>query len=337
MFRGNNSNSAVPSFVDNRFQCPAGMSNQPKLCGNVPVEFHADIVNYIGKSHGPPFLMQSRRGDDSEAIPSQQKIQFSLNSNNNNNNNRSFHDEPDGKTSILNPNPVSTGLRLAYDDDERNSSITSASGSHTAVSSVFYALRNDIKREMDQQNKDLDHFIRIQEEFMAKGVRDIRHRHMSSFLTALEKGIAKKMQEKNLEIENLTRKNEELVESMKQVTSEAQNWCYMAKYNESVINVLKTNLQQAMQSSNTRKEGVGESDADDAASCFDPNNHLGRSGPSISVRKDIMKCKSCKGKVVSFLLMPCRHLCLCVECERFVGICPVCQMVPTDCIEVYLS
>ncbi|GFP88026.1 probable boi-related E3 ubiquitin-protein ligase 3 [Phtheirospermum japonicum] len=327
MFRGNNSNNAVPSFLDNPFQYPADMSNQPKLCGNVPVEFHADTVNYLGKNHGPPFVLQNRCGGDAEAIPSQHKIQFSLN-------NRTFHDEPDRKAGILNLNPVSTGLRLSYDDDERNSSITSASGSFTAASSVFSALGNDIKREIDQQNKELDHFIRIQEENMAKGVRDIRQRHMSSFLSALEKGVAKKMHEKDLELDNVTRKNKELVETMKQVTSEAQNWCYMAKYNESVVNVLKTNLQQAMQCSNTaRNEGVGESDAaDDAASC------IGGSGPLIAAKKDnIMICRSCRSKEVSVLLMPCRHLCLCKECERFVGVCPVCQVATTASFEVYLS
>ncbi|KAL3631003.1 hypothetical protein CASFOL_023987 [Castilleja foliolosa] len=328
MFRGNNSNNAIPSFLDNHFQYPADMSNQPKLCGNVPIEFRADTVNYLGKNNGPPFVLQNRFVGDAEAIPSQHKIQFSLN-------NRTFQDEPDRKAGNLNLNPVSTGLRLSYDDDERNSSITSASGSFTAASSVFSALGNDIKREIDQQNKELDLFIRIQEENMAKGVRDIRQRHTSSFLSTLEKGVAKKIQEKDLELDNVTRKNKELVETMKQVTSEAQNWCYMAKYNESVVNVLKTNLQQAMmQCSNTaRNEGVGESDAaDDAASC------VAGSGPLISAKKDSnMICRLCRLKEVSVLLMPCRHLCLCKECEHFVGVCPVCQVATTASFQVYLS
>lgn len=63
---------------------------------------------------------------------------------------------------MLNLNPVSTGLRLSYDDEERNSSITSASGSLTAASSVFPSLGNDIKRELDQQKEELDRFIRTQ-------------------------------------------------------------------------------------------------------------------------------------------------------------------------------
>ncbi|KAI3467544.1 hypothetical protein Pfo_024207 [Paulownia fortunei] len=332
MFRGNNSNSAAPSFLDNHFQYPADVSNQQQLCGNLPVEFHADPVNYLGKNLGTPFLLPNKCGRDSEAIPRQQKLQFSIN-------NRTFHDELDRKASILNLNPVSTGLRLSYDDDERNSSISSASGNLTAASSVFSSLSNDIKRELDQQKEELDHFIITQEENMVKGVRDIRQRHMASFLAALEKGVARKLHEKDLELGTITRKNKELVESMKQVTAEAQNWCYMAKYNESIVNVLKTNLQQAMQGSNGRKEGLGESDIDAAASCIDPNNYLsvvGGSGRSTSLKKD-MTCKSCKAKEVSILLMPCRHLCLCKECEGFVSVCPICQMITTASFEVYLS
>ncbi|KAL2253612.1 UNVERIFIED_CONTAM: hypothetical protein Sindi_0155900, partial [Sesamum indicum] len=256
-----------------------------------PAEFHVNPVNYIGNNHGTPFLLPNKCVGDDEAITRQQKLQISLN-------NRTFPDEADRKVSILNQNPVSTGLRLSYDEDERNSSITSASGSLKDASSVFSSLSNDTRRELDQQKQELDQFIKSQEETMMKGVRDIRQRHMASLLTALEKGVVRKLHEKDLELQTVTRKNKELVESVKQVTNEAQNWCYMAKCNESVINILKTNLQQAMQNSNRGKEGLGESNVDDAASCIDPNNYLGvagGSGRSASVKKDMM-CKSCKEK-----------------------------------------
>lgn len=116
----------------------------------VPVEFHLDPVNYLGNNHGTPFLLPNKCGRDAEAIPREQKLQFSLN-------NKTFHDEPERKASMLNTNPVSTGLRLSYDDDEQSSSITSATGSLTAASSVF-----DMKRELDQQKEELDRFIRTQ-------------------------------------------------------------------------------------------------------------------------------------------------------------------------------
>ncbi|GER32232.1 SBP (S-ribonuclease binding protein) family protein [Striga asiatica] len=294
MFRRNNSSTAVPSFLDNQFQYNVDISNQLKLCGNVEFNsleggigfFHKFRVYYPDNIMSvylicySPFVV---------AVPIE------------------FHDETDRKASILNMNLVSTGLRLCYDDDERNSSITCASGSLMgSASSLFSALSNDMKREIDEQNKALDHLIRIQEEKMRKGVRDIRDKHMASFLAAVENEVAKKMQEKEVELERVAGKNKELMERVKHATWEAQKWCYMAKYNESVINVLRANL---------HKEGIGESDADSYT------------------ERDLVRvrCRSCGRNEASVLLMPCRHLCLCRECEA--GVCPVCRAVTTASFE----
>lgn len=174
-----------------------------------------------------------------------------------------------------------------------------------------------------------------------KGVKDIKQRHMASFLTAIEQSIGKKLHEKDFEIENINRKNRELVERIKQVATEAQNWHYRAKYNESVVNVLKTNLQQALsQGAEQMKEGFGDTDIDDTASCINPTNFLSiPSGPlkSTSKKDYSMICRVCKAKEVSILLIPCRHLCLCKDCEGLVSVCPVCQLMKTTSVQLYLS
>lgn len=187
-----------------------------------------------------------------------------------------------------------------------------------------------------------------QEEHLAKGVRDMKQRHMASFLTAVEKGVGKKLREKDIEIENMNRKNRELVDRIRQVAVEAQNWHYRAKYNESVVNVLKSNLQQAIsQGADLGKEGFGDSEVDDAASYIDPNNYLAvQGGPTKSISKnylglkeqmDCKACKACRAKEVSILLMPCRHLCLCKDCDEFISVCPVCESMKTASFQVYLS
>jgi E3 ubiquitin-protein ligase BOI-like protein len=177
---------------------------------------------------------------------------------------------------------------------------------------------------------------------LAKGVRDMKQRHMASFLAAIEKGVGKKLREKDIEIENMNRKNRELVERIKQVAIEAQNWHYKAKYNESVVNVLKSNLQQAIsQGAELGKEGFGDNEVDDAASYIDPNNYLSLPGKSISRNnmglKEHIACRACKAKEVSILLMPCRHLCLCKDCDGLISVCPVCQLMKTASVQVYLS
>ncbi|KAM2534895.1 probable BOI-related E3 ubiquitin-protein ligase 3 [Malus sylvestris] len=342
MLGGNSGNPMLPVFVDeNRYPYPTNASSQLQLFGNVQAGCNVDPVNYFGTEHITPMLRPNKRNREMEDISRQQKLQISLNYN-------VCPDEADRSASIPNPNAVSTGLRLSYDDDERNSSVTSASGSMTAAPSMILSLGDNIRTELDRQKEEFDQYIKIQEEHLAKGVRDMKQRHMSSFLAAIEKGVSKKMIEKDLEIENMNRKNRELVDRIKQVAVEAQNWHYRAKYNESVVNVLKSNLQQAIsQGADQGKEGFGDSEVDDAASYIDPNNYLTiPAGPAKTVSKNYLglkeqtgsrTCRACKAKEVSTLLMPCRHLCLCKDCDGFVNVCPVCESMKTASFQVYLS
>jgi len=325
-----------------------------------------DPVNYFANDNLVPMIRPNKRGREAESISNniqrqQQKLQMSLNYNYNN---TSVREE------VPKENLVSTGLRLSYDDDERNSSVTSASGSILAASPIFQSLDDSLRIDLHRQKDEFDQFIKIQvlivsacrlcfyvKRFfdsnvfvcfyvvqaaqMAKGVRDMKQRHIASFLTTLEKGVSKKLQEKDHEINDMNKKNKELVERIKQVAMEAQNWHYRAKYNESVVNVLKANLQQAMSHNNNviaaadqGKEGFGDSEIDDAASSYiDPNNN-NNNNMGIHQR---MRCKMCNVKEVSVLIVPCRHLSLCKECDVFTKICPVCKSLKSSCVQVFFS
>ena len=180
---------------------------------------------------------------------------------------------------------------------------------------------------------------------MTQGIRDMKQRHMASFLASIEKGVGKKLREKDIELETMNRKNKELAERIKQVATEAQNWHLRAKYSDSVVNVLKSNLQQAIsQGAEQGKEGFGDSEVDDAASYIGPNNFL--SIPVVAANSvsrnhhgmnEKMICRACKAKEMSILLMPCRHLCLCKDCDVLISVCPVCQVTKTAGVQVYLS
>ncbi|MBA0718051.1 hypothetical protein Golax_005818, partial [Gossypium laxum] len=286
MLGGNNSNSVLPIFLDEnhlQYQNQTNGSNQLQLFGSLPAGCNVDPVNYFGNEHLAPMIRPNKRGRETEDIQRQQKLQISLNYN-------ICKEEADCSAGIPNPNAVSTGLRLSYDDDERNST----------------------------------------EEHLTKGIRDMKQRHMASFLAAIEKGISKKLREKDMELETMNNKNRELVERIKQVTAEAHNWHYRAKYNESVVNVLKSNLQQVIsQGAQHGKEGFGDSEVDDATSYIDPNNFLSIPlGAAKCVSKGMKEhiiCRACNAKEVSILLMPCRHLCLCKDCDLSINVCPVCQ------------
>ncbi|XP_071706490.1 BOI-related E3 ubiquitin-protein ligase 1-like [Rutidosis leptorrhynchoides] len=330
MLGENYTNSLIPVYPDDDlFQYP---SNQLELFENAPVTRNVDPVMYSGREHNSPVFQSNKRIREPESNLMQKKLQTSFNHN-------FYNEETDRPSNIPNAHPVSTGLRLSYDDEERNSSITSASGSMTAAApSLMSSFGDNVTTELDRQNQELERYIMLQGEDMYKGVKDIRQRYMGSFLASISKTIDNKIREKDLEIETINRKNKELVERIKQVANEAQNWHYRAKYNESVVNMLKANLQQAVAKENEQiKEGFGDTDVEhDAVSSIDPNNVLGL-GNKRKNNDGVMICRACNVKGVSILVMPCRHLSLCKDCDRSVNVCPVCHIVKTVGVEVYMS
>ncbi|KAF8108080.1 hypothetical protein N665_0115s0089 [Sinapis alba] len=328
----NNGNTVPPVFMnENQLQYQTN-TNQLHLLGT---RGGCDQVNYFANDNHVPMIRPNKRGREAESISHniqiQQKLQMSLNYNHNNIN---VQEEAPQE------NLVSTGLRLSYDDDERNSSVTS-SGSIVAASPILQSLDDSLRIDLHRQKDELDQFLRVQAAQMAKEVRDMKQRQIASFLNTIERGVSKKLQEKDHEIDIMNKKNKELVERIKQVAMEAQNWHYRAKYNESVVNVLKTNLQQATSHNNNNNvvatadhgiEGFGDSEIDDAASShIDPNNNNNNMG------SQRMRCKMCHGKEVSVLLVPCRHLSLCKECDVFTGFCPVCKSLKTSSVQVFFS
>lgn len=52
-------------------------------------------------------------------------------------------------------------------------------------------------------------------------------------------------------------------------------------------------------------------------------------------RKD-MACKNCQSRPATMLWLPCRHLCVCLICERRVKICPICGVQKTESFMINL-
>lgn len=333
MFGGDNSNPVFPTFLEeSQLQYVTSGLPQLQLFGDFPVGCSVGPLNYTGNDHMSAMEQPTKRAREAESVSRQQKRLVSLNNN-------VSQDRPGLSGSILNPNPVSIGLKLAYEEDEHNSSVTSVSENMTAALPVILSLSDNLKMEIDRQNEEFNCYIRFQEETILKDVRELKQRHTISFLSAIEKVVDRKLHEKELEVENMNRKNKELVERMKQITMEVQSWHYRAKYSESVVNVLKGNLQQVMaQGAIHGKEGCGDSEVDDAASYANVDHQGMVDGSSSGVfAKKQMNCRACKVKEVSILLIPCRHLCLCKDCEVFIEVCPVCQVMKTASAQVYMS
>jgi len=119
----------------------------------VPAVCHVDAVNSIGNNNFSSLNQPNKRSRDADVIGRSHKLQISLNN--------FCQDEVDCTASIPNTNPVSTGLRLSYDDDEHNSSITSASGNISSLPVAMF-LDDNLRSEIDRQKEEFDNYIRIQ-------------------------------------------------------------------------------------------------------------------------------------------------------------------------------
>ena len=157
-------------------------------------------------------------------------------------------------------------------------------------------------------------------------------------LASVEDKILRKIRDKEAEVETINKRNSELEDQIKQLAVEVGAWQQRAKYNESMINALKYNLEQVCaHQSKDFKEGCGDSEVDDTASCCN--------GGAVNLQlmlkenrqpKDLTACRVCKSSEACMLLLPCRHLCLCKECESKLSFCPLCQSSKILGMEIYM-
>ncbi|KAH6778928.1 hypothetical protein C2S52_010165 [Perilla frutescens var. hirtella] len=316
---------------ENRSQYNKTAASQLQLIGHVPTQYPAGLgmINCVRNERAPTDSRPTKRVREEESVYVQQKLDMSANT--------SLHlNKPGHIGLLLNPNPASPGLRLSSEKEERSSSVTSTSENLTNAFPFVLSLGNTVKMEIDRQMEELGQYIKLQEESILKGGREINERHTISLLNALEKGVSKKLHEKDIQIESINRKNKELEDRIKQVAMEAQSWHYKAKCNESVANTLKSNIQQLLAEGTAQgHEGFGDSEVDDTLSSLKHPGIISCPG-NLDSLDHRLKCRSCKKKQVSVLLFPCRHLCLCGDCEGFVDVCPVCQVMKTASFPVNL-
>lgn len=125
------------------------------LSNTVQVGYNINSINHLANNHSTKVDLPISRSRDTESIFRHQKHLISLNNN--------IRQDTAGQSgSILNPNPVSTGLRLSCEEDEYNSSVTSSNESMRAVLPVITSHGDNLKVEIDQQKEEVDRYIKIQ-------------------------------------------------------------------------------------------------------------------------------------------------------------------------------
>ncbi|KAM6588486.1 hypothetical protein CsatA_011091 [Cannabis sativa] len=267
------------------------------------------------------------------------------------------------------PNVVSTGLRLSFGEQQQQhnqnnhnhqnhyhhhhqqqsqqlqqlNQSSSSSASASASASLLSVMAEDFASQIKQQRDEIDQFLQAQGEQLRRTLAEKRQRHYRALLSAAEESISRRLREKEAEVEKATRRNAELEARAAQLTVEAQIWQAKVRAQEATAATLQAQLQQAIMNGgggggrglvddggvSCAGEGGVEGQAEDAESAYvDPDRVTTASGPS---------CKACRKRVASMVILPCRHLCLCTECDRVVQACPLCLSLRNSSVEVFLS
>ncbi|GMH26742.1 hypothetical protein Nepgr_028585 [Nepenthes gracilis] len=250
--------------------------------------------------------------------------------------------EPAQLQNHLQNNVVSTGLRLSFGEQHQQLHQQQHQNSLPSHSSILPSLLNEnFAHQMKQQSDELNQFIQAQGEQLRRMLSEKRQRHYRELLGAAEEAVARRLREKEAEVEKAAKCHAELEARVAQLSAEAQVWQAKARSQEARAASLQAQLQQAIMSCGigsarlqlktdgaemlgSAVEGGGQ--AEDAESAYvDPERVC---SPS---------CKACRKRVASVVLLPCRHLCVCAECDALVQACPLCLSLRNGGVEVFLT
>ncbi|CAH9079994.1 unnamed protein product [Cuscuta epithymum] len=235
------------------------------------------------------------------------------------------------------PNVVSTGLRLAFGEQQQLQ--------HRQHSPVFFsALAEDLGNLIKQQRDEIELYLRAQGGQLRRTLEEKRQRYYRALLGAAEESAVRRLKEKDADVEKARRRNMELEARAAKLSAEAQAWQARAREQEITAVALQAQLQHALVNGGgggragcgshlpERNDGSGQGcaggDAEDAESAYiDPDRVEESAGTS---------CRACQKRVAAVVLLPCRHLCLCVQCDAVCMTCPLCYCVKSSSVEVFL-
>ncbi|KAL2490602.1 SBP (S-ribonuclease binding protein) family protein [Abeliophyllum distichum] len=185
--------------------------------------------------------------------------------------------------------------------------------------------------QIDKQRLQIDQFVTLQNDRLRLALEEQRKQQISYFLKKSQVLI----QQKDEEIIKAVNRAMELEEFVKRMEFENQTWQTLAKENEVMVMSLKNTIENLIET-NPLSTNNG---AEDAESCCDvieyrqDNNRRRELDQENNVKN--MVCRSCNCRNSRVIILPCRHLSSCKECEAFLKSCPVCRMPKKASIEAF--
>ncbi|GAB2225282.1 hypothetical protein Droror1_Dr00006073 [Drosera rotundifolia] len=206
-----------------------------------------------------------------------------------------------------------------------------------SVSQSSVPFVQSLASEVDLQRLEIDLFLKLQNERLRYAIHHQTKHQMGVLLAQIESWAMAAMKEKELELAIARTKTKEFENCLMRAELDAKTWGRAAKEKEAMVMNLNIMLKQvkhkhkpALSSSMIiNGEATMAIDHDDAESVCECN-----SSSSSTVKGERGWCYC--GEISCMVILPCKHLSCCKNCEGFLNLCPVCHTVKQATIEVNL-
>ncbi|XP_075487576.1 BOI-related E3 ubiquitin-protein ligase 1-like [Primulina tabacum] len=200
--------------------------------------------------------------------------------------------------------------------------------------SVPFGQTQDFSRglsaQIEKQRMEIDGFICLRNERLRLALQEQRKRQNALFLKKYESRSLLLLKQRDEQISKAQNRSVELQKFLQTMEIENQAWQRLAKENEAKVASLNCTIHRLKEAVNLSSKG-----AEDAESCCQIMEEERRENRDHFNLKKII-CRSCKYRNSCVIVLPCRHLCSCRDCETFLDSCPVCGMVKKACIEALI-
>ncbi|XP_057769246.1 BOI-related E3 ubiquitin-protein ligase 1-like [Salvia miltiorrhiza] len=175
-----------------------------------------------------------------------------------------------------------------------------------------------ISAQFENQRIEIDHYINTQNERLRMAVQEQRRQQTALLIKRCESRIQCLLKQRDEEIWRAARRNAELEECVRKMEMERQTWQRFAQENEALAASLSGTIQRV------RAAAAEEEDA--ASWCVEREGGESRK----------MVCRCCNSRKSSVIMLPCRHLCSCRDCDAFLDCCPLCNVAKKASLEALL-
>ncbi|XP_047973449.1 probable BOI-related E3 ubiquitin-protein ligase 2 [Salvia hispanica] len=187
----------------------------------------------------------------------------------------------------------------------------------------FMTFSQSVSSHIERQRLEFEQFLNLQNERLRMAMQEQRKQHISVLMTKYEWKSDLLLKQKDEEIAKAANRTTELHNFMKKMEIENLTWQRVAKENEAMIASLNDSIQRLRESA-----FLSENAAEDAESCCDEQEKTETKKKTV--------CRICNTRNSCVVMLPCRHLCSCKDCEVFLDSCPVCSMPKKAAIEALI-